>query len=168
MIFPSHLFFTICPICYFQSYKETHNRVKIQFWVWEKRIPKQLSVGNAVLVVLYTWVASEKKLENIYNWLNGPPKGFWLNRSKENNRNLDFCCSHRWMLFENITLGIMLTRLFLGSNTSRLLSLAFLIVRLPLFLHRPNFQFPESLPFSNEMCSQLTSWKEEWEAFFCS
>lgn len=110
----------------------------------------------------------KKKLENTYNWLNGPPKGFWLNRSKENNRNLDFCCSHRWMFFESITLGKMLTRLFLVSNTSSLLSLVSLIVLLPLFLHKPNFQFPDPLPSSSEMCSQLTSWKEEWEAFFCS
>lgn len=117
---------------------------------------------------LYTWATSEKKLENTYDWLNGPPKGFWLNRSKENNRNLDFCCSHRWMFFESITLGKMLTRLFLVSNTSSLLSLVSLIFLLPLFLHKPNFQFPDSLPFSSEMCSQLTSWKEEWETFFCS
>lgn len=168
MIFPSHSFFTICS---YVSFKVTRKLIT----EWDPILnlgeedTKTVECREFRTGGLYTWATSEKKkLENTYNWLNGPPKGFWLNRSKENNRNLDFCCSHRWMFFESITLGKMLTRLFLVSNTSSLLSLVSLIVLLPLFLHKPNFQFPDPLPSSSEMCSQLTSWKEEWEAFFCS
>lgn len=167
MIFPSHLFCTICSICYFQSNKETHKRVKSNSEFRRRGHQNSWVSGTQGWWSLHLGYI-RKKLENTYDWLNGPPKGFWLNRSKENNRNLDFCCSHRRMFFESITLGKMLTRLFLVSNTSSLLSLVSLIFLLPLFLHKPNFQFPDSLPFSSEMCSQLTSWKEEWEAFFCS